>query len=379
MIVKPLSRIIQEFDASRFTVLGCPGADGLGAGALTIFHEGLARAGGDFIVVLGDASPIGRDPYYARTAEFMDAVSPKPVHVLRGNHDGPDYEEHFGMANRAFLSENFLLLMLDNSTRHFSDETLTFLRGTMAMVESENVMVAFHIPPPNRFSGHSMTKEAWQRFEDAVGVWRNRISLLLCSHARCAFEDDVDGLRLVATGGAGAGLYGTDRLTAQSHHALEVSVDAEGRAAYTIRPLARPMEPRDRTAPVAAAVRSLYDACRRDRTELLFRAEAAEKSGERFLPRLLRAGAAQALLHAGSLRGVSARDENLLYCITEEAESGRDSFAALLRRAENDCGDADAEKRVFLCRSCAAVSAASDFSTYCPVCGAPGHFLAEME
>ena len=164
MIIKPAASIIQELDAASFTVIGSPGSDGQGVSALQTFGRALSGARGDFIVVLGDVSPLGRDPYYRTAVDFIERHTEKPVYVMPGNHDGPDYGEYFGCDNRAIVSEAFSLVMLDNSTRRFTDEALLFLRDALALAESPNVVVAFHVPPPNRISGDCLSTAAWNRY-----------------------------------------------------------------------------------------------------------------------------------------------------------------------------------------------------------------------
>lgn len=409
MILKPVARIIQDLDAKSFTVIGSPGADGLGSGALQAFHSALTGARGDFAVVLGDIAPLGRDPYYSGVVDFVNRAAVKPVHVMRGNHDGPDYEEYFGFADRAIISEDFLLIMLDNSQRRFSDDSLKFLGETMALVGSQNVIVSFHVPPPNRFSGHSMGREEWRRFEDATGVWRNRISLLLCSHSHSYFEDEVDGLRLVVTGGGGARLHHVDRVVRPEHHALEISFDGEGKPVIEFRSLGR-----DQTGEIpecaVAGLRQLYQGQCHQRVELTLRAEEADEQGSFNLARLYRA-AARSCLHQARILfrllrdrgGDLARDaedklrESLLTLnahdafvrsgcadilaesAVHEVNTSHRTFLGMLDRAVIAMTEAEdiAEARYHVCQSCGLLTSGSESPTYCRACGAPGHFIDE--
>ena len=407
MIVKPVSRIIQELDAKSFTVIGCPGADGLGSGALQTFHAALTGAEGDFIVVLGDIAPLGRDPFYRGVADFVDRATAKSVHVMRGNHDGPDYEEIFGLADRAIISEDFLLIMLDNSQRRFSDDSLKFLGETMALVDSQNVVVAFHVPPPNRFTGHSMSVGEWRRFEDAVGVWRNRISLLLCSHSHSYFEDEVDGLRLVVTGGGGARIHHVDRVARPEHHALEISFDGEGEPAVGFRRLGR--DHGDIPECALDGLRRLYAEQCRQRVELVLQAEEADELGAFNLARLYRAAAGSCLHQArflySLLRGGGSspardaedrlregvlrleKDDALVAGCADilaesaafEASTAHRAFLGLLDRAVVTLSEKDdiGEALYHVCQSCGMLTAGSESPTYCAACGAPGHFINE--
>lgn len=302
MIVRPDAKIIQELDASSFTAIGSPGSDGHGGEALQTFAQALAGAKGDFVVVLGDVAPLGRDPYYENIANFIDNTSLKPVYVMPGNHDGPDYDSYFGCADRAIFTSTFTLIMLDNSRRRFSDETLTFLRDTLALADSPNVVVAFHVPPPNRFSGNSLTKREWARFEEAAGVWRKRISLLLAGHAHTYFEDEVDGLRLIVTGGGGARLQQDDRVAVSQHHVAEFKVREDGMLRGVMRPLGSAVGRETRILERFPELEDAFAAECRAHVNHSIDAEEAERKGLVNLARMLRAAAQSRLLHARNLR-----------------------------------------------------------------------------
>ncbi|MDR1745374.1 MAG: metallophosphoesterase, partial [Planctomycetota bacterium] len=295
MIVRPVSRLVQELDAKSFTVIGCACHGGLGAEAMHFLRSGLSGAEGDFIAVVGDIVPLGRDPFYHTMAQFIDAYAPKPVHVLKCNHDGPDFDECFGHPNRAVIAEECVLIMLDNSERRFSDETLAFLCETMAVVDSHNVIVAFHIPPPNRISGNTMDVEEWQRFEEAVGVWRSRISLLLCGHEHCYYEDDIDGLRLVASGGtAGPGDW-VERVAPGGQHALEISFGGDGRPIVRTRALDAAMDA-EHCGEVRSMLVRAFDLQCRDHVSMRLWSEEARGRGEEGMARLYRAASESALI-----------------------------------------------------------------------------------
>lgn len=403
MIVKPVSRLVQELDAKSVTVLGCTCHTGIGAETMRAFRSGLAGAEGDFIAVVGDISPVGRDPYYHTMAAFVDAYSSKPVHVLRSNHDGPDFQEYFGHANRAVLSEEFAFVMLDNSERRFSGETLNFLRETMAIVECRNVIVAFHVPPPNRISGNSMSGEEWTRFEDALGVWRNRVSFLLCGHDHCYYEDDVDGLRLVVAGGGTKSLP-IERTVQREPYALEISFDGDGDPLFKTRALNTAL-PDHHSDDVHAALTRAYDSQCRNLVTLRLNAEDALAAGNGELAHFYRAAAESGLRQVRLLhhllkgRGFAPSDaaamlgepaalpvglsaeysENLLagYALQRLDDTQRNTVA-LLDRFHGD-PDARPAEGYSLCTACAMLFPGREAPNYCPACGAPYHAIREVK
>lgn len=400
MIIKPVSRLVQELDARSFTVIGNPCSDGLGVESLQWFRAALAGAEGDFALVLGDVAPIGRDPYYGTAANFIDRTSPKPVHVMRGNHDGPDYEEYFGPSDRAILSDEFVLIMLDNSGRSFSPETLGFLRETMAMIKSRNIIVAFHIPPPNRISGSSLPADEWRRFEEAVGVWRNRITLLLCGHAHSYFEDEIDGLRLVVTGGGGAALREPERVARPPHHALEVTVH-DGRPRVRMRPLTRSEAIGVMDDSMHSLLREVFDIQCRHHVSQSLDAETAAEMGLPGLAHLYRAASESSYLQARSLYGLLGRDEFIEgigadYTISAEDIRLREVLPVhaldAVSRAEQQyakihdrlCGGGEAGRdvpggRYFICDNCGMLFSGQESPNYCASCGAPGSGYREVK
>ncbi|MCD8138190.1 MAG: metallophosphoesterase [Planctomycetaceae bacterium] len=399
MILKPVSRLVQELDARSFTVIGNPCSDGLGVESFQLFRAGLTAARGDFTVVLGDISPIGRDPYYRTVAEFVDRTSPKPVHVMRGNHDGPDYDEYFGTADRAVLSEHFALIMLDNSSRTFSSGSLKFLRETLAMVQTRTIVVAFHIPPPNRITGNSMPADEWRRFEETVGVWRNRIKLLVCGHAHSYFEDEIDGLRLVVTGGGGSTINELERVSRPPHHVVEIAAE-DGQLQVAVQPLAANADAMaDEEA--ATLVRIVYSVqCDHHVTHLLD-AEAALEKGHAGAAHLYRAAAQSSLAQARALYRLMGRegllddlgtdytaglageaiDEVLLAHALETITRAEQQYVKILSRATDGLGEGDDIPTgvYYLCGNCGYLFAGVDSPNYCTACGAPGSSFQEVK
>ncbi len=415
MIVKSVSRLIQELGVQSFTVVGGPGAEGFGAGAMQVLASALSGAEGDFAVVLGDVSPRADAEFCRYAANFIDRVALKPVHVVPGNRDGGDFEEYFGRRDKAILAEDFALIMLDDSERRFSDETLRFLRDTLAIVTAPNIVVAFHYPPPNRIGGDSLPVQEWSRFEDAAGVWRKKISVLVCGFGGGYFEDEMDGLRLIVTGGGGTRPRELDRAVRQRPHAVEFSVERDGGLSVRRRSLVPGLVTatgENRNAAVRGSLERAYDMECRAHAENLMGAVDAERRGLANLAALFRAAADSRLRHAWNLRrmlegagdlgraateslaaagrvvseaadrlreGIDTAPDPLAFHVLRQVSAAEAGQAALMERApaEAAAGRDIRPARYFVCSSCGFPQADDAVPADCPSCGAPGEMLRE--
>lgn len=96
------------------------------------------------------------------------------------------------------------MVVLDNVFRSFEDQGLALLSQALAMDEVQQAIIAFHIPVPNHFILNYVSQEEFPRLKDAFGPWKEKVKYLLCGHVHSRFEDEVDGISLICTGGGGA-------------------------------------------------------------------------------------------------------------------------------------------------------------------------------
>jgi rubrerythrin/predicted phosphodiesterase len=205
-----------------FTLIGDPGCDGLGAEIMSKFNTALRCASGDFIIIAGDIVPKGNERFYKSVIEISDgAAAGKPVYMVCGNHDTDDYEMFFGNKNYYMYDEHLLLVVLDNSKRIFSEEALSVLSEALNAYARDTIALSFHIPPPNRVSGNSVSAEEWQKVVKIIAPFREKIKYILCGHIHSYFEDDVDGIKLIATGGGGARIEDVEGITRPYNHYVE--------------------------------------------------------------------------------------------------------------------------------------------------------------
>ena len=203
-VVKIDSRFNEIESFKNFSVIGDPGCDGLGASIMSTFAKSLAGIESDFKIILGDIVPLGSKKFYDGAADFINAVSNSPVYALCGNHDTDFYGEYFGLKNYTLASPEVLFIILDNSSRVFSGETLDFLKDALEKYSRENIILLFHIPPPNRFTKNSMSEAEWEKAAVIIRPYIKKIKYILSGHLHSFFEDETEGVKLLVSGGGGA-------------------------------------------------------------------------------------------------------------------------------------------------------------------------------
>lgn len=186
-------------------VIGDPGCEGLGTYNMKVYAGTLEKSAADDItLIVGDLVPAGNEHYYREISELTEVIAHNDVYVLRGNHDTGDYIDYFGRKNYALFADGFSVVILDNAMRTFEEEGLELLRQVLAMEEVSRVVIAFHIPVPNHYIRNAVSEEEFARLKDVYEPWKHKVKYLLCGHVHSRFEDVVDGIPLICTGGGGA-------------------------------------------------------------------------------------------------------------------------------------------------------------------------------
>jgi rubrerythrin/Icc-related predicted phosphoesterase len=411
-IQKIKSRVVEVEDFNEFAVIGDPGCDGLGAEIMSVFSKGLEAASGtDFTLILGDIVPFGSKNFYRNVSEFISLSAKKPVFALCGNHDTEFYEDFFGSASYAIADGKTLIVILDNSKRKVSEESLDVLRFALGRYPGRNIVLAMHIPPPNRISPNAIDAEEWAKVTRILEPHKRRLRYVLCGHIHSCFEDEIEGARLVMTGGGGARIEEVAGIQAPYYHWVKFAykdgvlthekVDISPAGKCPEDPGAAKMLSDSFAGECAAHVRyRLY-------------AEDAERRGLPFTAKLFRAAADAEFYHA----------RNFFYALSamkDPAEALRESAANERREAEEfyrSCLDyvktrslgvaayaftdaieaervhgtlfEDALERVaeghdaaagnfYTCTSCGNTFFVSAHPRNCPVCGAPMDKITEI-
>ena len=197
--------IVYLSGVSSLGVIGDPGCEGLGTYNMKVYAGALEKTGEDDITLIaGDLVPAGNAHYYGEISSLTEVIAHNDIYVLRGNHDTGEYTDYFGRKNYALFAEGFAVVVLDNAMRTFEQEGLDLLTKVLGMEEVHQVMVAFHIPVPNHFIRNSVSEEEFIRLKEAYAPWKETVKYLLCGHVHSRFEDVVDDIPLICTGGGGA-------------------------------------------------------------------------------------------------------------------------------------------------------------------------------
>lgn len=228
-------KVTQEFNEipefQQITVLGDPGCDGLGAATMSIFARALVSLPSDFTVIVGDVVHRGIPSLYQSVNDFVDRVSPRPVYMLCGNHDQAHYTEFFGLRNYALYNKKCLLLFLDDSHRRMESATLDFLDRALQGYQRHDIVLFMHIPPPNSVGSNTLPRDEWEKV--LAVLQRRSVSprFVICGHVHSYYEDQIDGMQLRVTGGAGARLeFVSDQVDVAKaqHHVLKLHYGNQG-------------------------------------------------------------------------------------------------------------------------------------------------------
>ena len=204
-IQKVMQPILHLPDVKSLGVIGDPGCEGLGTYNMKVYAGALEKSAEDDITLIaGDLVPIGNAHYYGSINELTESIAHNDIYVLRGNHDTGEYTEYYGRKNYALIARDFSVVVLDNAMRTFEEEGLELLKQVLEMEEVRQVIVAFHIPVPNHFIRNSVSEEEFSRLQEAYSSHKDKVKYLLCGHVHSRFEDVVDDIPLICTGGGGA-------------------------------------------------------------------------------------------------------------------------------------------------------------------------------
>lgn len=223
MIQKIEKDIISNEKIDSFIVCGDPGCDGYNTFAVTIFEELLSYKG-DFTMVVGDLVPVGTDRNWEMYIDLVNSNAVNPVYNLPGNHDIKNYEKYMGKKDYFMLFDDTIFIVLDNSKRYFSDETIEFLDKTISEQSFEKAFVFFHIPLPNPFILNNVIEEEWDKLRKSLDIIKDKIVTLFCGHVHSVMDFRIDGYRVIATGGAGSKFdeIESTSLRKNEHHGFEV-------------------------------------------------------------------------------------------------------------------------------------------------------------
>ncbi|MGA2091007.1 MAG: metallophosphoesterase [Endomicrobiales bacterium] len=416
-IVKVFDAATEVPDADTFTVMGDPGCDGLGVEIMNTFARALSTGTPAFSFILGDIVPIGKREIYEAVKHFVDTVATCPVYPICGNHDTAYYDEFYGMRDYVLYNARTVFIILDNSRRMLSEVSLAFLKKNLEAYSRNNIVVMFHIPPPNSMSTNSMDPSSWINVCEILKPYKRNLSYILCGHVHTFFEDTVDDMHLVVSAGAGARLEPVqghvDPLKA-FHHVLKFSYHDSGKLYFEHISLDGTYYDKEIVDPQIREFleKDLAGKCEMFVASTLFAHDAHEK-GLHGLAHFFRATAESALYHArnhftnlnrlgtvkanlGSLMHVKQKAAQTVY--TDALHYTQENAFGLARYSFYDMDQAEkaqislypgflakltegkdiAEQRYFVCNSCGYTAIGGEHPVHCPLCGAPADKIHEV-
>lgn len=402
-VVEPIARLQ---NVQSIGVIGDPGCEGLGTCNMKVYAGALEECCRDDITLIaGDLVPAGTGHHYRMIRELTEALAGNDVYALRGNHDTGAYSDYFGLKNYALLTDHFAVIVLDNAVRTFEEEGLSLLQQVLSMEEVRQAIIAFHIPVPNHFIRNCVSEEEFARLKSAYGPWREKVKYLLCGHVHSRFEDQVDGIPLICTGGGGAMIEDVSkeiRACDVEHHVVHFYME-DGTLKYRIANLSEDCYGRERED--ALLRRKLEETVQGEllaHFRYLMFADRAQRRGLDQIAALFRALAASEYHHARNFYSVLEHpapfaesvgtyvpgedfEYQYLYQMLAEYAKNHDSplaqqayagaaaaekvHAALLNHAsdvENYAGET-----VYVCPICGYVMVGDAAPERCPVCGGP--------
>ena len=395
-------------------VIGDPGCEGLGTYNMKVYAGTLEKSAEDDITLIaGDLVPTGNKHYYEEISELTEIIAHNDVYVLRGNHDTGTYTDYFGRKNYALLAGEFTVVVLDNAMRTFEEEGLELLQQVLKMEEVRRVIIAFHIPVPNHYIRNSVSEEEFARLKAAYEPWKDKIKYLLCGHVHSRFEDVVDNIPLICTGGGGALIEDVSediRACDVEHHMVHFFMK-DGELAYRFDNLAEDDYDRERKVNVLKEniEKTVADELMAHLKYLMF-ADRARRRGMETIANLFEALAASEYHHARNFYSVIQnqlpfgesvetfvpREEfehrhfykmmeqyavELDAPLTKQAYSGAAAAEEVHAELLNEASSMEAfdKETIYVCPICGYVMAGEQIPERCPVCGGPKRQYEEFQ
>lgn len=413
-IQKITDPILEVEHFASFTVLGDPGCDGLGTEILSLYAQALSGARGDFILIAGDLVPIGDESYYRQMDALAERTAGVPVYMLRGNHDTGAYQNHYGRFAYAIHDDRTLLVVLDDSAGEISEESFALLRRAVREVPCRYLIIALHIPFPNRYTNRTVPASQWDAVREILreAGCIDKLCYTIAGHVHSYIEDTLDGgIPSIVTGGAGARIAPVDGLESPYHHYVEFTLTENGwrhqRVDISFSGSSGPKDPHLREL-----VETAYSVECRVFVRYTLLAEDAARRGFEHLAELYRAIAKAEFYHARNFYYIAGDMEEsleaLLSSIQAEQRESRVLYAEGQSRAEG-VGDgltaaayADARsaeethvdlltqaqpaleqgrdipaENYYVCTSCGETFS-GEKPAICPVCGAPADKIEKI-
>ena len=411
-------KIIRTKSINQINLIGDPGCDGLGAGIMSIFARALTASEADFSLIIGDMVPHGSKQIYENVVTFINSAAVHPVFTLKGNHDTKYFNEYFGSPNYGIAAENLLVLVLDNAGRVFTPEALDFCRNTLDNNPRENIIFAFHYPPPNPIAANSINPPEWESFREIYLPHLENIRYFISGHVHSLVESSIDNIPILITGGGGARIepLGSEEVNGYiRHHIIRLSTDDTGTFSHKYIFLDDSNYEKETSDPV---LKKKVESALQNEIFAHFKyrlmARNADEQGWSSLSMLFTALSDSEFYHASNHFSILNREQSLPADLTEsiknesfEVETMYKEYASyakdhghslaqytfsdalnaekvhreLLTKAKDavDHGRDIPPSSYFTCSSCGYTFETAESPNRCPVCGAPGDKILPVD
>ena len=404
-------------EITKISIIGDPGCDGLGAATMSIFARALMAADGDFTVIVGDVVRRGIKNLYGNVTDFINTVAQNNVFMVCGNHDTAFYNEYFGLRNYVLFNDSLLFVFLDDSRRMFEEGTLRFLENMLIKYSNRKIVLFFHIPPPNSVGTNTISEEEWQKVEFVLKPYRSQVKYIVCGHVHSFYEDDLDGIKLIVSGGGGARIeYVSEKVNPLKahHHIVQLVLNSEGQLKHHHISLEKvPYMSEIQDSGLQESLEKGLAGEALAHLQYRFFAEDAMEKGFKGLAKMFRAFADAEYYHARNhfyvLSKMDSMLENAIHSINNEDYEINTQYAGDLSYARengyglaaysfHDAREAEkvhqqllakaimaltenkdiSEKNYYTCTSCGFTLTGETKVENCPICGAPADKINEV-
>jgi rubrerythrin len=283
-----------------------------------------------------------------------------------------------------------------------------------------------HIPPPNRISKNSISPDEWKKITDILAPYRDSLKYIICGHLHSYVEDELEGTRLIVTGGAGARIEEVEGVPGPYNHVVEFFYDENGCLSHRKKDIPLDIEgfsdPEGNLTPrvrrrVPKIKTMLFNAFSQEcmaHVRYKLYAEDAEKRGMKNTAKLFRAASDSEWHHAKIFYNTMSGLKEPLDGIKESIENERREVETLypecadyarqlklglpayaftdalmaekvhLRLFEKALEELETRQDIagesyYTCSSCGYTFKGSEHPKNCPVCGAPGDKIRSVE
>jgi rubrerythrin len=308
------------------------------------------------------------------------------------------------------VSDDLLIVVLDNSKRVFETETLSFLEESLKGYTRENVLILFHIPPPNSFTPNSMEAREWQKLKAVMDPYKNSIKYILSGHVHSFFSENVDGYTVIVSAGGGARLEFFGRLPDKKssfHHVLRFYFDKDSELKYEYMSLADKSYDREiKNKKILTYLNKAFENEAIAHIRYQFFADDAHEKGFIGIEKLFKALSKSAFYHAKNYFSVLNKLQGIGYNLKEsraiekadreelgskylpysvkahvpltqyafgEAYRAKNNYSGLLPEAIKayNKGEDIGQYSYYVCTSCGNTGRLDKELEHCPICGAP--------